>query len=162
MMARSSQDKIRYRARLQDEGQLVILTLVILSAIACLASIVAELVVAKDLRGMLKIAHIGLAGLTIVTAWAFTHVMFALHYAHDYYVSGANSRLPGIDFPGETDPDYSDFIYLAFVIGTSGQTADASFTSRPMRRLATVHCVLAFFFNTTLLALTINIAASLF
>ena len=162
MMARSTQEKIHYRARLQDEGQFAILTLVIVSTISCLASIVAELAVAKDLTGMLKFAHIALAGLTIVTAWVFTHVMFALHYAHNYYATGNNGRLPGIDFPGQAEPDYSEFIYLAFVIGTSGQTADVSFTSRPMRRLATVHCVLAFFFNTTLLALTINIAASLF
>jgi uncharacterized membrane protein len=59
-------------------------------------------------------------------------------------------------------PDYGDFLYFACVIGTSGQTADVSFTSRAMRRIGTVHCVLAFFFNTTVVALTINIASGLF
>jgi hypothetical protein len=52
-------------------------------------------------------------------------------------------------------------VYFACVIGTSGQTADVSFTSRSMRRTGLLHCVLAFFFNTTLVALTINIASSL-
>jgi uncharacterized membrane protein len=160
-MVRSSQDKMRYRARLQDEGQLLILILVIIAAIAALAAIVAELSVAKDLKGMLKFAHIGLAGLTIVSSWAFTHMMFALHYAHDYYVADIKGRPAGLYFPGEEKPDYGDFLYLAFVIGTSGQTADVSFTSKGMRRIGMVHSVLAFFFNTTLLALMINIAAGL-
>ena len=161
MMARSSQNTIRYRARLQDEGQRLILTLVIIAAVACLVAIVAQLAVVKDIKGGLRYAHIGLAGFTIASSWAFTHVMFALHYAHDYYAAHSNGRPVGLDFPGETDPDYGDFVYLAMVIGTSGQTADVSFTSRAMRRVGLVHCVLAFAFNTTVLALTINIAASL-
>ena len=160
-MVRSSQNKMRYRARLQDEGQLLILVLVIIAAIAALAAIVAELSVAKDLKGMLKFAHIGLAGLTIVSSWAFTHMMFALHYAHDYYVADIKGRPVGLDFPGEDKPDYFDFLYLAFAIGTSGQTADVSFTSKSMRRVGMVHSVLVFFFNTMLLALMINSAAGL-
>ncbi|MES2049282.1 MAG: DUF1345 domain-containing protein [Pseudomonadota bacterium] len=68
----------------------------------------------------------------------------------------------GLAFPGGHAPDYGDFLYFACVIGTSGQTADVSFTCRFMRRIGTVHCVLAFIFNTTLLALTINIASGLF
>lgn len=87
--------------------------------------------------------------------------MFALHYAHDYYLAEDGGMPSGLDFPGGHAPDYGDFLYLACVIGTSGQTADVSFTSRAMRRIGTVHCVLAFVFNTTILALTINIASGL-
>jgi uncharacterized membrane protein len=68
----------------------------------------------------------------------------------------------GLEFPGGQPPDYGDFLYFSCVIGTSGQTADVSFTSRKMRRTGTLHCILAFFFNTTLVALTINIASGLF
>jgi len=68
----------------------------------------------------------------------------------------------GLEFPGGHAPDYGDFLYFACVIGTSGQTADVSFSSRVMRRTGLVHCVLAFLFNTTLIALTINIASGLF
>ena len=88
--------------------------------------------------------------------------MFALHYAHDYYASEIRGQPGGLDFPGGHAPDYGDFLYFASVIGTSGQTADVSFTNRTMRRTGLVHCVLAFFFNTTLIALTINIASGLF
>ena len=162
MMFWSSHDTMRLRARRQDEGRLVVLTLVILAALATIGAIVAELGVVKEMHGLMRSAHIALAALTLVSSWCFTHLMFALHYAHDYYAAQARDRAPGLDFPGETSPDYGDFLYFACIIGTSGQTADVSFTSRPMRRTGLVHCVLAFFFNTTLLALTINIASGLF
>ena len=74
----------------------------------------------------------------------------------------ARTGAGGLEFPGEREPHYGDFLYFACVIGTSAQTADVSFTSRSMRRTGLVHCVLAFFFNTTLLALSINIASGLF
>jgi uncharacterized membrane protein len=128
----------------------------------CLGAIVAELAVAKDTHGTLRYAHIALAALTILSSWAFTQVMFALHYAHDYYAAELRGNVGGLLFPGGHAPDYGDFLYFSCVIGTSGQTADVSFTSRTMRRTGLVHCVLAFFFNTTLIALTINIASGLF
>lgn len=162
MMARSTHEQIRHRARTQDEGQFLILFLVTISSIASLAAIAFELSTAKDFTGALRYEHIGLAAFTILSSWAFTHLMFALHYAHDYYVACTNHKPAGLDFPGNDPPHYIDFLYFACVIGTSGQTADVSFTTSAMRRIGLLHCVLAFLFNTTLLALTINIAASLF
>lgn len=162
MMFWSSHERMRARAIQQDEGSAVVLLLVVTAAFMCIGAIVAELAVVKGLEGVSRQAHIFLAALTIVTSWAFTQTMFALHYAHDYYVGSARGGHGGLDFPGGQLPDYGDFLYFACVIGTSGQTADVSFTSRAMRRTGTVHCVLAFFFNTTLVALTINIASGLF
>ncbi|HNC52061.1 MAG TPA: DUF1345 domain-containing protein [Accumulibacter sp.] len=162
MMFWSTHERMRTRALEQDEGQFVILALVVCAAIASLGAIVAQLAVAKDLQGTLRYEHIGLAALTILSSWAFTQVMFALHYAHDYYAAEMRGFPGGLDFPGGHRPDYGDFLYFACVIGTSGQTADVGLTSRRMRRTGLVHCVLAFFFNTTLLALTINIASGLF
>lgn len=162
MMARSSHDHMRQRALLQDVRPWAVLSLVALAALVSLVAIVLELVVAKELQGLSKVLHIGLAGLTIVTSWAFTHTMFALHYAHDFYSAQSRGQPPGLDFPGTTKPDYLDFLYLAGVIGTSGQTADVCFSGSRMRRIGLLHCVLAFAFNTTVLALTINIAAGMF
>jgi uncharacterized membrane protein len=161
MMFWSSHERMRSRALLQDEGRILILSLVIMSAIAALGAIVAELSVVKDMHGQLRTIHIALAALTILSSWAFTQTMFALHYAHDYYTSEGRGNQGGLAFPGGHAPDYGDFLYFACVIGTSGQTADISFTSRSMRRTGTVHCILAFFFNTTLIALSINIASGL-
>jgi uncharacterized membrane protein len=164
MMFWSSHERMKSRALEHDEGRILVLTLVVLAALACIGAIVAELAVVKELKGQIRFAHIALAALTIVTSWAFTQFMFALHYAHDYYVAEMNGGggHGGLDFPGCHSPNYGDFLYFACVIGTSGQTADVSFTSRKMRRTGTLHCVLAFFFNTTLVALTINIASGLF
>jgi len=161
MMARSSRAQIQQRASLQDDGAMAILVLVVIAALASLGSIVAELSVAKDYTGAARMAHIALAGSTILSSWAFTQMMFALHYAHDFYAARHRGQALGLQFPGTPDPDYLDFLYFAVVIGTSAQTADVSITSSGMRRVGLVHCVLAFLFNTSLVALTINVASSL-
>ena len=147
---------------MQDDGELIILILVVISSISSLVAIAGELAVVKDMHGLIKIGHISLAGLTVVSSWAFIQVMFALHYAHDYYAAQAQGRSPGLRFPEDDHPEYGDFFYFSAVIGTSGQTADVLFVTKPMRRIGSIHCILAYMFNTTVLALLINISASLF
>jgi uncharacterized membrane protein len=161
MMFASSHARMRARALQHDEGRIIALVLVVTAAVMCLGAIVAELAVVKDMQGSVRAAHITLAALTIASSWAFTQVMFALHYAHDYYGAQARGSDGGLIFPGEQAPDYGDFLYFACIIGTSAQTADVNINARVMRRIVLLHCVLAFFFNTTLLALTINIASGL-
>ena len=162
MMFWSTHERMRTRALQQDEGRNIVLALVVSAALVSLGAIVAELAGAKDMQGTLRRAHIALAALTLLSSWAFTQTMFALHYAHDYYAAEVRGHPGGLDFPGGHAPDYGDFLYFSCVIGTSGQTADVSFTGRTMRRTGLVHCVLAFVFNATLLGLTINIASGLF
>lgn len=162
MMWRSTQAHMRQRARAHDEGQRVILLLVALAAVASLVAIAGQLSLARQLHGAAKAWHVALAGVTVLSSWAFIQVMFTVHYAHDYYAALGQGQRPGLKFPDDEPPDYGDFFYFAAVIGTSAQTADVSFVTKPMRRVGTLHCVLAFFFNTTVLALTVNIAASLF
>jgi uncharacterized membrane protein len=162
MMTRSTSQHMRHHAQLQDDGKLVILALVVVATVASLAAIGGELAVVKDMHGFLKSAHIALAGITVVTSWAFIQVMFALHYAHDYYWTVRHGHKPGLEFPEDADPDFGDFFYFAAIIGTSGQTADVSFVTKPARRIGSLHCILAYLFNTTVLALLINIAASMF
>jgi uncharacterized membrane protein len=162
MMFWSTSEKMRERAVLHDDGRLLILSMVVLVAIGSLLAIIGELGVAKTVQHGQRYLHVGLVVTTLLTSWAFTQLMFATHYAHDFYASKQRGDQGGLDFPGEGQPDYADFLYFSCVIGTSGQTADVSFTSRGMRRTGLVHCVLAFFFNATLLALTINIASGMF
>jgi uncharacterized membrane protein len=132
-----------------------------------MAAIFAELGVVKDMTGLHKAEHIALTAATILSAWVFIHLMFALHYAHEYY---APTRTPddppettraGLRFPVDAAPTYGDFAYFAFVIGCATATADVETISRPMRNVALAHGVIAFFFNTIILALTINIGAAL-
>ncbi|HXW71444.1 MAG TPA: DUF1345 domain-containing protein [Methylocella sp.] len=163
MMARATPQTMRHRAKVTDEGKIFILVFTSLAACVSIAAIVAQLAAAKELTGILKGLHMALAGATIISAWLFIHLSFALHYAHEYFdelLEGAGQR-GGLKFPGTEQPDYYDFLYFSYVIGVACQTADVTIPSAQMRRTALVHCVLAFFFNSAVLALTINIAAGL-
>jgi uncharacterized membrane protein len=104
---------------------------------------------------------VGLAALTVMTSWLFTQVQFAQHYAHDFYMARNRAMPDPLMFPGTPDPGYSDFFHFSCVIGTASQTADISFSGSALRPVGTLHCIVAFFFNATLLALTINLAAGL-
>ena len=161
MMFWTTHEKMRIRAVRQDDGKFLILGMVIFAAIASLGAIIGELMVLQSTYGMIRYAHLALAALTLLSSWMFTQVIFALHYAHDFYAAKERGGSGGLEFPRESTPDYGDFLYFSCVIGTSNQTADVSFTSKAMRRTGLVHCVLAFFFNTTLIALAINIASGL-
>lgn len=155
-------EQMRSRALVQDDGSHYVLVLAVVAAVAVLLAIGSQLSTVKELHGLDKTRHVSLAAITLVSSWLITQTLFALHYAHDFYASRARGQPDGLLFPGTTEPEYGDFMYFACIIGTSAQTADVSFTSTAMRRVGLVHCVLAFFFNTTVLALTINIAAGLF
>lgn len=161
MMTTATISTMRRRALTQDEGKVAMMVAVVLSSLSSLLAIAVQLSVAKDLQGIDRIGHIALAGGTVLTSWTFAQVMFALHYAHEFYHARHGNQGGGLEFPGTDEPTYWDFLYCACVIGTSGQTADVAISSSAMRRFALVHCVLAYVFNTTLLALTINIAAGL-
>jgi uncharacterized membrane protein len=117
----------------------------------------------KHLGAQALTLHVSLAVLTVVCSWLLTHTMFALYYAHYYYVRSIKhpDRPPSLDFPTETQPDYWDFIYFSFVIGMTAQVADVSINSRRFRRLCTIHGIIAFFFNAVILAMNINLIAGL-
>ena len=167
VVARATPKTIRWRAKITDDGRFAILILVSLAAMASVAAILAQLNSTKDMHGLDKGLHLGLVGLTIVSAWAFIHFSFALHYAHEFFdetksLEGEKMQLKGgVAFPGTDEPDYWDFLYFAFIIGVAAQTADVSITSKVIRRTSLAHSILAFFFNSAILALTINIAAGL-
>jgi uncharacterized membrane protein len=159
MMSKSDIDTIRLRAAEQDVGALIILVFTILTVMASVVAIVEELAIAKDQYATPRII---LTAITIVLSWMFMQTMFALHYTHEYYNNRARTQNNGLEFPDDNlQPDYWDFIYFSFIIGTAAQTADINITSKSFRRLVTLHCVIVFFFNMTILALTINIGASL-
>lgn len=162
LMLNANPDQIRQRAEQQNDGEWVVLAFSMLSAGAVLIAIVSQLAGIAHLQGAWRYLHIALAALTMLLSWLFIHVSFSLQYAHDYFIDSYHGKNGGLEFPGTKHPDFSDFLYFSLIIGTSGQTGDVSITNRTMRKTALVQCVLAFFFNATIIALTINIAASLF
>jgi len=156
MVVRSDMSHIRSRASMQDEGAIALLLLPAAAAIASLVAIFAELASAKGSPNYGW--HAALAVATIVLSWTFIHVLFALHYAHDYYGSG--NRANGLIFPGDDKPDYWDFVYFAFVVGMTFQVSDVQVSNRLIRRLVVTHGALSFVFNTAILAVSVNLATT--
>jgi uncharacterized membrane protein len=160
-MAYAPVSRIRWRAKVQDEGALALLVLTAASAIASLAAVIAELGAAPTAPDASSWTEVALAMATILLSWAFMHTIFALHYAHEFYGEGRDTKVGGLDFPGTEEPDYWDFLYFSLVIAMTSQVSDVQISSRSIRRLATIHGVIAFVFNLTILALTVNMVSNL-
>ena len=161
MIANPKRDA-RVQARPEDENQWVLVVLGIGASCAAIAAIVSELGPVKGMAGLAKAEHLALVGATILSAWTFLQVMFALHYAGVYFAPQPGGIHGGLDFPGAAKPDWMEFFYQAFVIGCTFATSDVSVTSKRMRRICVIQGVVGFFFNAIILALAINISANLF
>lgn len=151
---------LKERAEDYDGGRFLILLVTIAAVSISFGAIVFEL----SGGGLIQPNGGWLAAftiLTIVLSWALVHLMFALHYAHEYYVPEEGVPAQGLQFPGHDEPLYGDFIYFSYTIGVAAQTADVAITSPDLRRIVTVHAIVAFVFNTAIIALLINIGASL-
>ncbi|WP_027580773.1 DUF1345 domain-containing protein [Bradyrhizobium sp. Ai1a-2] len=155
MMLQCTIAYIRRNAILQDDGRFLILLVTAFGAFASLAAIIFELGASKSSPEALTLAIV-----TIALSWALVHTAFSLHYAHEYY---RGKEPGGLQFPSgreRIEADYWDFVYFSFVIGMTAQVSDVGITDRIIRRTATVHGIISFVFNTALLALMVNIAAS--
>jgi uncharacterized membrane protein len=160
VMARcSTVAAIKKNASIQDEGGFAILILAVAAAVASLGAIFAELTVIERQDPYYGL-YIGLAIVTVVLSWTFTHTIFALHYAHEFYGEGARGN--GLKFPNDNQPDYWDFVYFSFVVGMTFQVSDVAVTQKSARRMVVAHGALSFFFSTAIVAMTVNIAAGLF
>ena len=157
--------QIRLTAKKQDSSRTTIFSLVIIAACISLFAVGFVLGSSKGLPASELTFHISLAIASVICSWLLIHTLFALRYAHVYYgdkITLDNKENDGgLDFPGEREPDYMDFSYFSFVVGMTCQVSDVQVTSKRMRRLVLLHGVLSFAFNTAILALIINILASL-
>jgi len=165
IMLACGRDVMRKRAARQDDSAVVILVLVLVAIALSFWTIFGVLSEAKQVSGQAKALHVSLAAVTILLYWLVTQVVFTFHYAHEFYRpdGGAGERIAeGLAFPGgDREPDYWDFLYFATSLGAASQTSDVAILTKPLRRLVTLHAVISFFFNTAVLALAINIGASL-
>lgn len=111
--------------------------------------------------------HVILSFSCIICSWVLVHTVFTLRYAHMFYgrtrrdKHDHSKQLRGLEFPEEPEPDYLDFTYFSFVLGMTFQVSDVTISSREIRRIALVHGLLSFAFNTLLVALTINVVSGL-
>jgi uncharacterized membrane protein len=151
-MRRASPETLRIRAERMDESEAAVLSASIVAALASLGGVTWFLAMYRPLDPWEAVLPL----LTIVLSWTFIHVAFAVRYAHEYW-----QAQQGIAFPGDEEPLFSDFLYLAFTIGMTFQTSDVSFTSRSLRRVVLAHALVSFLFNVVIIAAAVNLAAGL-
>jgi len=159
------QRKIRQIAQQQDLSRFLVFLFVVITSSAALLAVGFLISVKRNQSGGHFMVHLLLTLLTVVFSWTLVHTVYGLRYAHAFYGDsdepGGNRHAGGLIFPGDGPPDYFDFAYFSFVIGMTCQVSDVQITSRRMRRIALVHSVLSFGFNTMILALLINTVSSL-
>jgi len=155
----------RRNARLQDASATFLFTLVISAATASLLAVAVLLGSAKNLSATDLAKHVALSVAAVALSWMLVHTLFALRYAHFYFRDAhkvdRDAVAGGLIFPGKGSPDYLDFTYFSFVIGMTCQVSDVQICSPKMRRLALVHGLISFAFNTAILAMFVNIVAGL-
>lgn len=142
-------------AHSQDAGRATLSFFVLVATATSLIAIVLLYASAGEKSGSELMIHILMTLASVAAAWTIVHTTLAFKYAHLFYGHG------GLDFPGDDDPEYMDFVYFSFVIGTTFQVSDIAISSSRIRRIAWLHGVLSFAFNTIIVALSINIISSL-
>ncbi|MFT4180653.1 MAG: DUF1345 domain-containing protein [Rhizobium sp.] len=159
-MLTADAQRIRKRSADLDFSDGLLLFLSIGAALASIGGIGLDLIGVKDAPPQIAFLRVIMAIVTILISWAFLHMLFTIHYAHRYY--GGPGRGEGLKFAEPlAEPIYWDFLYFSFTIGVAAQTADIGVSTVSMRKLVLLHAILSFLFNTTILALAINVGASL-
>ncbi len=155
-------ERMAAEAEAQEEGQWTLFWVMLLGTIFSFAALSGEFSGLKDLPRVERGLHVALVAATLMLSWLLTHFVFTFRYAHEWYdLDGHGQTKGGLDFPSDDQPDYIDFLYFSVVIGMTFQVSDVQITARRLRRLALLHGLLSFLFNTVIVALTVNIAAGM-
>jgi uncharacterized membrane protein len=159
----ASPDQMPAAAEAQQEGEWTIFGLTLAVVIVSFIAVSSEFGSIKGATPAERVMRVTLVAVTLFLSWLVCHVTFAYRYAHEFYARdrGGAGVDGGLDFPQEKEPDYLDFFYFALVLGMTFQVSDVQITSRKLRRVATLHGLLSFLFNTVIVAFTVNIAAGL-
>jgi uncharacterized membrane protein len=152
----SARDMRLHSAR-NDANRGWVLAVTAITTLTILAAITGELPAAKHGDGFAIAKLVG----TLALSWVFTNLIFMLHYAHMHYARGEDGKadVGGFDFPGTAEPNYWDFLYFSFTAGMSFAASDVDVTSREVRKILVVQCLLSFLFNIGVLAFSINVLA---
>jgi uncharacterized membrane protein len=159
--------EVKQEAHAQDSSRKLVSLFVVAAAFASLFAVIMLLKTTGNQSKQNEIIAILTTLSCVVSSWWLVHTVFTLRYAHYFYCDidhdhkGKKVKPGGLSFPNEDAPDYLDFTYFSFVIGMTFQVSDVEITSRRIRRLAWMHGVLSFAFNTIIVAFSINMISSL-
>jgi uncharacterized membrane protein len=154
-----SAERIRSRYIEEDQSAHFILIIIVCAALLSVIAIVQPLATLKQLSGVERSAHIGLAALTLLNSWFLVPTMFTTHYA-DMFYSAAEDHRP-LTFPSTPMPAFWDFAYFSFTIAAACQTSDVSTTTLAVRKVVIAQTLVSFFFNVSILGFAINVTAGL-
>ncbi len=151
----ASPDAMRRHAARNDANRVLVLVLSSLLTAIVMAAIAGEMAGARAGEPLAAAKLVG----TLLLIWLFANSVYALHYAHAFYMRDENNGgdAGGLDFPGTETPDYWDFAYFAFTLGMTFQTSDVEVHARAIRKVALLHCFAAFVLNIGVIAFTINV-----
>ena len=153
--------QIRMQAKIQDSSRVIIFIIVLISTFASFLAVILLLLTKKEYKSS-ETLHLIVAITGMLLSWVLVHTIFTLRYAHIFYDDDEvkpQTHAAGLEFPDDKEPDYLDFAYFSFVLGMTFQVSDVQVTSKRLGRLAMLHGILAFGYNTIMIALTINLIA---
>jgi len=146
----------RLRAGDEDPGRYAVFVIAVLSS---LFSLFAATLVLRMMRGQNSgAAWVVIALVSVALSWLLTHTAYTFRYAHLYY---GGTRNGGLIFPGTSTPCDMDFAYYAFTLGMAFQVSDVQVEASDIRRTTLGHALISFVFNTTILALALNVMFAL-
>ncbi len=144
-------------ATTEDESRVAADAVLVGASVASLVGVVFALLEAASATGAAHTVIAAVAVASVVLSWASVHAVYTLRYARLFYSGGG-----GIDFhAGHYLPTYGDFLYVALTIGMTFQVSDTDLTAMPIRRAALRHALLSYLFGVVVVAITINVVASL-
>jgi uncharacterized membrane protein len=151
-------DSTAKHARSEDFSHATADLVLLGASIGSLVAVAVTLVLAGEEHGARKVALITLTVLTVALSWLTIQTVYTVRYGDLYY---RGRSVGGIDFNEDDKPDYVDFAYLAVTIGMTFQVSDTDLQAKPIRRNAIRHALLSYVFGAVIVAITINIVASL-
>ena len=163
-MWRAEVDGIKREAAIERGSRIAVLITVTLGSLFTLLALLAQIAALKSEHGLDRTISAVCSISTILLSWLLIHTVFSLYYAHEFHSEsrgGVRGTGGGLEFPGDPTPDYIDFLYFSFVVGTTAQTSDVAVTSHAMRGVVMLHGILSFFFNTGVIALAVNMVLQL-
>jgi uncharacterized membrane protein len=157
-VGRFTPEETRILATREDTGRVATSILLLSASVASLVGTGFDLLKAEQAHTLGRVALTVAGMLTVGLSWAVVHTVFALRYAHEYY----SPPVGGIDFKTDKElPDYLDFGYVAFTVGMTFQVSDTDIQARTTRRTVFRQALLAYLFGAVILAVVVNVIASL-
>jgi uncharacterized membrane protein len=157
-VVRFSPDETETHATREDTSRVATSLLLVSASVASLVGVGFDLVKANHAHSAGRAALTVVAVLTVALSWSLVHTVLALRYAHEYYTP----PMGGIDFKTDDErPDYQDFAYVAFTVGMTFQVSDTDIQARRTRRTVLRHELLAYLFGAVIVAVVVNVIASL-